>query len=169
MSNNPAKLEAAVMTALVAEARYPKSSTKIILNIRQKFEQYWRQPASLTTMSSLAIRHTLMSRSGYVDPCQLHSLALPDNLLTYLNLHNVVCDTCHHDTQAAAPALLPTTPLITCDSVQPVCVPLPPPAVEEAGTYPTRMPKTEPAATSESAEFVQLTLASLLQTSYKSL
>ena len=39
MSNNPAKLEAAVMTALVAEARYPKSSTNIILNIKQKFER----------------------------------------------------------------------------------------------------------------------------------
>lgn len=172
--NNSVHSESGILSTLLAESKYPRSNVpNLIIELKEKFEYYWCEPASLLNISIHTIRQVLTNnnntRQGFIDD-QIENLELPVKMINYLNLYNFsTCDTIQ-DTQPLLPP--PTiTPVFhsTCD----------PNTAKSRRSLAARrkisaanLPKTDGGAvrTEESKEeFVSLTLQHILQTSLKSL
>ena len=92
-------LESGILSTLLAEAKYPRSNVpNLIIELKEKFEYYWSEPATLQNISIHTIREALANnlnpdRKIFIDD-QIDNLLLPVKLTNYLNLYNFsTCDT----------------------------------------------------------------------------
>ena len=92
-------LESCILSTLLAEAKYPRSNVpNLIIELKEKFEYYWSEPATLQNISIHTIREALANnlnpdRKIFIDD-QIENLLMPVKLTNYLNLYNFsTCDT----------------------------------------------------------------------------
>ena len=84
LSHDPRTMRSLVISALVAESRFPGSQVPdLVMNLRRRLEVFWTQPLSLATLAVNKARRTLSKNLGEETLAALH---LPKNLQNYLKL-----------------------------------------------------------------------------------